>query len=134
VSVRLKLMGLLVALSILTSGCTAALIGVAAAGGATYWYVRGESRTQYPQDVPAVFNAAVAVLEQDMKVPIESRSYDATVGRIRARRADDNEVKVALTLLASNVTRVAVRVGIAGDRHWNELFLDHLTKRLGPPA
>ena len=127
---RWKLLSLLVALSILASGCAAALIGVAAAGGATYVYVRGETRTRYSHDLPTVFNAAVAVLEQDLKVPITSRAYDATVGHIHARRADDNEIKVGLKLEGGNVTRIAVRVGIVGDRPWNEIFLDKLTTRL----
>ena len=127
---RWKLLSLLVALSILASGCAAALIGVAAAGGATYVYVRGETRTRYSHDLPAVFNAAVAVLEQDLKVPITSRAYDATIGSIQARRADDNEIKVGFKLEGGNVTRVAVRVGIVGDRSWNEIFLDKLTTRL----
>ena len=127
---RWKLLSLLVALSILASGCAAALIGVAAAGGATYVYVRGETRTRYSYDLPTVFNAAVAVLEQDLKVPITSRAYDATVGSIQARRADDNEIKVGFKLEGGNVTRVAVRVGIVGDRSWNEIFLDKLTTRL----
>ncbi len=129
--IRWKVLSLLVAVSILVGGCTPLIIGsVVVGGGAAIWYVRGESRTQYPRDVPTVFNAAVAVLEQDLKVPIDSRSYDGTVGKIRAKRADESEVKVALKLVGPSVTRVAVRVGIVGDRHWNELFLDRLSARL----
>ena len=105
-------------------------MGVAAAGGATYVYVRGETRTRYSHDLPTVFNAAVAVLEQDLKVPITSRAYDATVGNIDARRADDNQIKVGFKLEGGSVTRVAVRVGMLGDRSWNEIFLDKLTTRL----
>ena len=127
---RWKLLSLLVALSILASGCAAAFIGIAAAGGATYVYVRGETRTRYSHDLTTVFDAAVAVLEQDLKVPITSRAYDATVGHIHARRADDNEIKVGFKLEGGNVTRVAVRVAIVGDRSWNEIFLDRLTSRL----
>ena len=86
--------------------------------------------TSPPHDVETVFNAAVATREQDLMIPIESKAYDVTNGRIDARRADDNKVKVRLKLIGANVTEVRVRVGTVGDKSWSEIFLEKLESRL----
>ena len=126
---RCKLLVLLLAISLLTGGCVAIVAGVAG-GAAGAIYVRGEAKAAFPHDVETVFNAAVAALEQDLMIPIESKAYDVTNGRIDARRADDNKVKVRLKLIGANVTEVRVRVGTVGDKSWSEIFLEKLESRL----
>jgi len=126
---RCKLLVLLLTISLLAGGCVAIVAGVAG-GAAGAIYVRGEAKVAFPHDVETVFNAAVAALEQDLKIPIESKAYDVTNGRIDARRADDNKVKVRLKLIGANVTEVRVRVGTVGDKSWSEIFLEKLESRL----
>ncbi len=126
---RCKLMVLLLGLSLVASGCVALVAG-AAGGAAGIVYVRGEAKTAFPHDVETLFNAAVLAMEQDMKVPIESKAYDLTDGRIDARRADDNKVKVRLKLVGADVTEVRVRVGTIGDKTWSMLYLEKIESHL----
>jgi len=124
------LLVLLVPLSLLAGGCAAALIAGAAAGAGGFAWYKGEARTTLAYDVPTVFKASEKVLEQDFKVRVFSRRYDATAGIIEAERADGKDIKVALKLTAENVTEVRVRVGTFGDKGWSKLFLDKLNSRL----
>ena len=126
---RCKLLVLLLAVSLLAGGCVAIVAGVAG-GAAAAIYVRGEGKAAFPHDVETVFNAAVAALEQDLMIPIVTKAYDVTNGRIDARRADDNKVKVRLKLIGANVTEVRVRVGTIGDKSWSEILLAKLESRL----
>ncbi len=129
-SFRWKLLVLFVPLLVLVGGCAAALVAGAAAGGTTYAWYKGEARTSLPHDVPTVFKAAERVLEQELKVRILSRRYDATAGVIEAERADGKAIKVSLNLSGERVTNVRVRVGTFGDKKWSNLFLDKLKARL----
>ena len=122
---RCKLLVLLLAISLLAGGCVAIVAGVAA-GAAGVVYVRGQAKAAFPHDVETVFNAAVAALEQDLEIPIESKAYDVTDGRIDAERADGNKVRVRLELIGADVTQVRVRVGTIGDKTWSKIFLEKL--------
>ena len=131
----LKRSGLLIvaaSVALLASGCMAIIGGWPHDGDARSAYARGERKTAFPHDVQTVFNAAMATIEQDMKVEVLDSAYDLTSGRIGAMRADSKRIRVRLSLIGTNVTEVRLGTGTVADRVWSELFFEKLEARLQP--
>jgi len=126
---RLRLVFVIAGVVFLASGCTTRSAEATAEGGG-FVYKRGEGRTNLPYDVETVFNAAVATIEQDMKLQIEDKAYDLTTGLVDAFRADGNKAKVRLYYRGKSVTEARAGVGIIGDRVWTQLFFENLEARL----
>ena len=123
---RLGFLALVATISLLAGGCT---VTIPPEVGAPV-YVRGAGRISLPHNVETVFNAAVAALEQDMLVQVHDKAFDLTTGRIDAKRADSNKVKVRLYYRAADLTELRVRVGTVGDNTWTLLFFEKLEARL----
>ena len=116
--------GLVVAVACL-SGCWFA--AGAAAGAASYTWVRGELKKSYPKDTETVQTAVLAVAKKDMEWAV----YEETPSKVKAKMTDDTNVTVTIKHVGAEVTTVGVRVGTLGDRTVSELFLKKLSARLG---
>ena len=122
----LGFLALVATISLLASGCT---VTTPPEVGASV-YVRGQGKISLPHNVETVFNAAVAALEQDMLLQVHDKAFDLTTGRIDAKRADSNKVKVRLYYRAADLTELRVRVGTVGDNTWTQIFFEKLEARL----
>jgi len=129
---------LLGSLAIANAGCLAvAAVGVAGAGTATYFYFRGRICQEYPATFKDSYYAVIAALE-DLKYPVLSQKNDGVSGTFTSKTEDGNSITVELTTepgpagTQGTVTRVCVRVGIAGDQIISERILSKCQERLVP--
>jgi len=110
-----------------TSGCLAVAAGAGA--GATVAYVRGDLGTTLGADLERsdrAVNSAIAQL-QFAKV---SESKDALQAIIIARNAADKKIELHLDKLASDATKLKIRVGTFGDDSLQVTILDRVNANL----
>lgn len=114
----------------LITGCAALVVGGAAAGAAsgTYLYVNGEMKTDYYSSFDAVW-AACEKTVADMRGLDVQRDKTLAKGTIDAA-IDDEQVKIAVTYKAKNVTTVSVRIGLLGNKLSSQLIHDRILDNL----
>jgi hypothetical protein len=115
----------------LISGCTAALIGGAAAVGAgsgTYFYINGEMKTDYYQSFDTTWNACQKTVA-DMRGLDVLPDKEIGKGKITAV-IDDEKVQISITYKAKNVTTVSIRVGLIGNKLSSQLIHDKIGDNL----
>jgi len=122
----------LAALAFLLSGCAAALIGGAAigAGSGTYFFINGELKTDYYQSFDDVWKAsekAVAELRGVDVIPAKEIGN----GKIAAT-INGEKVYISVSYKAKDVTSVAVRVGLVGNKLSSQLIHDKIGDNLSP--
>ena len=110
---RLLAAGALV-LALGSAGCFWLLAG-AGAGAGTVAYVEGKLTKRYDQPLDAMCKLAAKAL-RDLRYQVTEERFDASVGVIKAKRADDTPVAVGLKPLTAGVTEVSVRVGFFGSK------------------
>jgi hypothetical protein len=112
------------------SGCTAALVGVAAvgAGSGTYFYINGEMKTDYYQSFDATWSACQKSIADMRGVNVE-QDKEIGNGKINAV-VNDEKVKIEVLYKAKNVTTVSVRVGLIGDKLSSQLIHDKISDNL----
>jgi hypothetical protein len=112
------------------SGCTAALVGVAAvgAGSGTYFYINGEMKTDYYQSFDATWSACQKSIADMRGVDVE-QDKEIGNGKINAV-VNDEKVKIEVLYKAKNVTTVSVRVGLIGDKLSSQLIHDKISDNL----
>jgi hypothetical protein len=115
---------------LLITGCTAALVGGAAigAGSGTYFFINGELKTDYYQPFDAVWSACEKTVA-DMRGMDVQPSREIGNGKISAL-IEDEKVQIAVTYKAKNVTTVAIRVGLIGNRLSSQLIHDKIGDNL----
>jgi len=116
-----KLLGclLLLALSVaipLTVGCVPALVGVgaAASGGGTYVYLNGTLTAEYQAPFEKVWEATERTVAEMHGTDV-APTKDISHGKIEAV-IEGQKVIFKIDYHAKNVTKLAVRVGVLGDR------------------
>jgi hypothetical protein len=116
----------------LFSGCGLLVVGGAAvgAGTGTYFFVNGELKTDYYAPFDKVWNACqktVADMHGIEVVPVK----EIAQGKITTLISDE-KVQFNITYKSKNLTTVAIRVGIIGNKLSSQLLHDkiaeHLTK------
>jgi hypothetical protein len=110
-----------------TSGCVAVAAGAGA--GATVAYVRGDLDMTLGADLERsdrAVNHAIAQL-QFAKV---SESKDALQAVIIVRNATDKKIELHLEKLASDATKLKIRVGTFGDDSLQVTMLDRIKANL----
>ncbi|MDA8124529.1 MAG: DUF3568 family protein [Deltaproteobacteria bacterium] len=112
------------------SGCTAALIGGAAvgAGSGTYFFINGEMKTDYYHSFDSVWSACEKTVADMRGVDVQP-SKEIGNGKI-STLIDDEKVQIAVTYKAKNVTTVAIRVGLLGNRLSSQLIHDKVGDNL----
>jgi hypothetical protein len=128
-SLQLFILSLLI--PFIFSGCATVLVGGAAAGAGTagtYLYMNGELKTDYnaPFDnVWAACEKTVASMNGTEVVP----EKEIAKGTIRAV-INDEKVKLNVMYKSKNVTTVAIRVGVLGNRLSAQLLHDRIAANL----
>jgi hypothetical protein len=117
----------------LISGCAAVVVGGAAAGAAsgTYFYINGEMKADYYTSFDAVWSACEKTVA-DMRGLDVQRDKTLAKGKIDAV-IDDEKVNISVTYKAKDVTTVAIRIGLFGNKLSSQMIhdkiLDNLAKK-----
>lgn len=120
---------LLLSTSLIT-GCAALAVGGAAvgAGVGTYYYISGELKTDYPASFDDVWTACEKTVA-DMRGTEVSRSKEIARGEITAL-INNEEVKIDVTYKSKDLTTVAIRVGLMGDKLASQFLHDKISEHL----
>lgn len=120
----------LAALALLTSGCTAALVGGAAvgAGSGTYFYINGELKTDYYRSFDDVWRAVERTVA-DMRGVDVVPEKEIGKGKIAAL-INGEKVLISVSYKEKNVTVVSVRVGLIGNKVSSQLIHDKIGDNL----
>jgi hypothetical protein len=114
----------------LISGCGALLVGGAAvgAGSGTYFYINGEMKTDYYFPFDSTWNACQKTVA-DMRGLDVLPEKEIGKGKITAT-IEDEKVQISVTYKAKNVTTVAIRVGLIGNKLSSQLIHDKVGDNL----
>lgn len=112
------------------SGCVPLIVGGAAAGAGagTYYYVNGELKTDYNKSFDQVWTACektIASMHGTEVIPdkeIAKGTINATI--------NNEKVKFYVTYKFKNVTTVAIRVGLMGNKLSSQRLHDKITDNL----
>ena len=125
------LCALLLAVSLLQTGCTLLLVGAAAAGtGVGVAYHDGALRAVVKADPPKVAEAAKESLS-DMKITVTIDNSDQVSGLVKGVTADDKTVTVRVKREADGVSNIEIRVGFFGNEAISREILQHINEHLG---
>ncbi len=113
--------------TILSTGCTALLVGGAAAG--TVAYVGGELNKTEKGTIEDLADATEAAFK-DLEYIQISKNVDKASGELIARTSNDDKVTVKLTYKTEDTTEVGIRVGTFGDQDISMKILDEIEKNL----
>lgn len=128
-----RLLGALLLLTPVLSGCPVLLVGAGAGAGAgTVAYIQGEHSQVHAGGYDRVWSASLSALNQ-MNIRVIKTEKDALGGTITARRADDTPVAVKVEPTGPDTTTVKVRIGMFGDRAASESIQTRIVGALRAP-
>ncbi len=112
------------------SGCAVLGLGVVAvgAGSGTYFYINGEGKTDYYYPFDKVWSACEKTIADMRGLDVEPIKEVGT-GTITAI-INDEKVQFTVTYKDRNVTTVATRVGIIGNKQSSQLLHDKIIDNL----
>jgi len=121
---------LLVTCIFFISGCTLLGLGVVAvgAGSGTYFYINGEGKTDYYYPFDRVWSACERTVADMHGLDVEPIKGIGT-GTITAI-INDEKVQFTVTYKDKNVTSVATRVGMMGNKLSSQLLNDKIYEHL----
>jgi hypothetical protein len=127
---RVKWLMILMAGTFALSGCAPLIVGGAAVtgGAGTYFYTRGELKTDYHYSFDRAWNACektVAYMNATSVIPVKEISK----GTINAV-IDGEKVRFVIEYKAKNLTTVAIRVGMLGDKSASQRLHDKVVDYL----
>jgi len=123
----------LIAVVFAVPGCAPLIVGGAATGAAsgTYFYISGNTVTDYLFPFDEVWAASEKVVEEMQGADV-APNKEISKGTIDAV-IDNEEIRISVKYKSKNVTTVAIRVGIIGNRlssqRLHDKIADHLLKR-----
>ncbi|HYA14355.1 MAG TPA: DUF3568 family protein [Syntrophales bacterium] len=112
------------------SGCAVLGLGAAAvgAGSGTYFYINGEGKTDYYYPFDRVWSACEKTVADMHGLDVEPSKGIGT-GTISAL-INDEKVQFTVSYKDRNVTTVATRVGIMGNKLSSQLLNDRISDNL----
>jgi len=115
---------------LLISGCAPLVVGGAAAGAGsgTYFYINGELKTDYYYSFDRVWSACEKTVADMHGLDVEPIKEIGT-GKITTL-IDNEKVQFTINYKAKNVTTVAVRVGVIGNKLSSQLLHDKIGDNL----
>ncbi|MDI6777172.1 MAG: DUF3568 family protein [Syntrophales bacterium] len=118
----------------LVSGCAALAVGGAAvgAGSGTYLYINGELKTDYYFSFEKVWTACEKTVA-DMRGVNVVPYKEIGRGTISAT-INDEKVQFTVRYKAKDVTTVAIRVGLLGNKLSSQLLHDKISDNLSPKS
>jgi hypothetical protein len=129
--VKHLLIALLVAASLMSTGCPALVVG-AGAGAGMYTYAEGDLKRTYQATFDKALEAAMETMQALRMTVLEEPSGDAIKSVIKAERSDGTPVTVTLAMVSSNITEISVRSGVVGywDQKVSKLVHANIAQRL----
>jgi hypothetical protein len=116
---RTAALGLLAMGAMFAQGCWL-FIGAAGVGAGAVWYY-GALRSVEDTDHRTLHEACRKALSQ-MDIPITSDRIDATVGEIRAKTADDKDVRISVKHVTPETAELVIRIGLADETRARKLY------------
>jgi hypothetical protein len=115
----------------LFSGCGLLVVGGAAvgAGTGTYFFVNGELKTDYYAPFDKVWNACEKTVA-DMRGIQVVPAKEIAQGKITTL-INDEKVQFDIAYKSKNLTTVAIRVGLIGNKLSSQLLHDKIAEHLG---
>jgi hypothetical protein len=123
----------LTALMVTVCGCAYLLLAVggASVGVATYAYLTGDLKIEYPRSYDAVWDATMKALRDDLSMTIEEHKTDKHRGKIKARQPGGKAVKIKVKRKGSKITLVKIRVGTFGNKESSISIMEAIDRYLG---
>ena len=123
---KMLLLGLLVALAAVASGCLLLVAGAAAGAGAgSYAYVNGELRSSEAVTLDKAWDAAQAGVKE-LGCNVVEKQKVALEAKLTARGPGDKKVQVKLIKQSDTVTEIRIRVGTFGDETPSRQILEKI--------
>ena len=118
------------ALMVLISGCVPLVVGGAAvgAGAGTYLYVNGEMQGDYDAPYDKVWAACERTMA-DLRA-IDVLPYKEIGKGTISAFINEEKIQLSIQYKTRNITVVAVRVGMFGDRTASQLIQDKISENL----
>lgn len=113
------------------SGCAALITGGVAAGAGTagtYYYINGELKTDYSYSFDEVWEACERTIAEMKGIEVipEKEIARGTISTL----INDEKIKFDITYKAKNLTTVAIRVGLIGNKLSSQLLHDKIADYL----
>ncbi|KQC11151.1 MAG: hypothetical protein APR62_10510 [Smithella sp. SDB] len=113
------------------SGCAALIAGGVAAGAGTagtYYYINGELKTDYNYSFDEVWEACERTIAEMKGIEVipEKEIARGTISTL----INDEKVNFDITYKARNLTTVAIRVGLIGNKLSSQLLHDKIADYL----
>jgi len=123
---------ILIALLIVSCGCAALVAAVAGAGVgvASYAYLTGDLKIEYPRPYESVWDASLNALK-DLDIKVKEKRKDSISGKIKAERASGTPVTIKVKNKGSKLTIVKIRVGTFGDKEASITIMEAIDSYLG---
>lgn len=114
----------------LISGCAPLVVGgaVVSATSGTYYYINGELKTDYYYPFDTVWSACEKTIADMRGVDVDPIKEIGT-GTISVM-IESEKVNFAIHYKAKNVTTVAIRVGLVGNKLSSQLLHDKISENL----
>jgi len=125
---RKMLVAVLLILGVALSGCAYMVVGAVGATGAAY--VIGEDRRVFAYNFDEVYDAALAAVKDDCKLPVYEEKREAVTGTITASLVKGTKVNVTVKFLSAGATEVRIRVGFFGDEDFSNMLFYKIEDRL----
>jgi hypothetical protein len=121
------LLTVLLGISLLVSGCVAAVAAAGGAGG--YVWSRGKLSFTTSHDIDSCHDAAISALTS-LDIKITGDTTDSMAGRIKGETATGEDVTVDLEPQSIRVTKIDIRVGFWGNEGQARKIADKINQRL----
>ncbi len=125
----LALTAALIGISLMVSGCVAAIAAGAAGGAGGYAWVSGKLSFTTNHGIDDCHTAAVSALAA-LGVRITGDTTGKLAGRIKGITTTSEEVTIDLEPQSMRVTKIDVRVGFWGNQIQSTMIADAIRKRL----
>jgi hypothetical protein len=114
----------------LFSGCTALVVGGAAIGASTgtYFYVKGELKTDYSASFDKVWSACEKTIA-DMRGTEVAPAKEIAQGKI-STVINNEKVNLDIKYKSKDLTTVSIRVGLIGNKLSSQLLHDKIAENL----
>jgi hypothetical protein len=101
--------------------------------GTTVIFSDGEFKTDYPQNLLTVWEAASRAFQTAQFGKIQG-TFDAASGKLTARTVNDTEIVIKLNSLGPQSTEVRIRIGSPGDMKRAEVIHGLILRELPAPV
>jgi hypothetical protein len=125
----LSLAAALVVVSLLASGCVAALVVGAAGGAGGYRWSSGKLSFETSHSITTCHDAVIKALA-GLKIKVTDDSSDMLSGKIKGVTGTGDEVRIDIEPQSATVTKLDVRVGFWGNKTRSEMIADAIKKNL----